>query len=264
MTEPPMRVGLIGLGAINLAVCRQVRARPADRVCLVGALVRDPARERPAYVPPLVADLEQLLDQHPEVIVEGSGHDALRQYGPRILQAGCDLLTLSVGALAHADFEVELRAAALQGKATLRIPAGAIGALDAIGAASLAELTSVTHITTKPARTLLPAGEAEGLREAQEVYRGPARAAAIAFPESLNVMAAVSLAGIGFDRTQVVVVADPAATRNQHVVTAEGSFGTLRFELRNVPSDENPRTGRLTGLSMYRALLDRRATLRIG
>ena len=53
-------------------------------------------------MPPLVADLEQLLDQHPEVIVEGSGHDALRQYGPRILQAGCDLLTLSVGALANA------------------------------------------------------------------------------------------------------------------------------------------------------------------
>ncbi len=259
-----MRVGLVGLGAINLTVCRQAAARPADNLCLVGALIRDPARARPSCVPPLVRTLDQLLDLRPEVIVEGAGHEALRQYGPLILQAGCDLLTLSVGALADETFEAEIRAAALQGNATLRIPAGAIGALDAISAASLAELTSVTHITTKPAHTLLPPVEAVGLREAKEVYRGAARAAAIAFPESVNVMAEVSLAGIGFDRTQVVVVADPAATRNQHVVTAEGSFGTLRFELRNVPSDENPRTGRLTGLSMYRALLDRRATLRIG
>ena len=108
------------------------------------------------------------------------------------------------------------------------------------------------------------ADEAAALREPRELYIGPAREGVARFPESANVVAAVSLAGIGFDRTVMRVVADPHAGRNQHVVEAQGAFGTLRVEVANIPSDENPRTGRLTAMSAFRALLDRREILRIG
>jgi aspartate dehydrogenase len=84
------------------------------------------------------------------------------------------------------------------------------------------------------------------------------------FPESANVVAAVSLAGIGFDRTEMAVVADPHATRNVHVVTADGAFGSLRVEIQNIPSEENPRTARLAAMSAYRALLDRDLRIRVG
>jgi aspartate dehydrogenase len=80
----------------------------------------------------------------------------------------------------------------------------------------------------------------------------------------VNVAAAVSLAGIGFDRTELVVVADPAIDRNIHEVTAEGAFGSLQFRIANIPTDENPRTGRIVAMSVVRALLDRRASLVIG
>jgi aspartate dehydrogenase len=98
----------------------------------------------------------------------------------------------------------------------------------------------------------------------RDLYHGPAREGVGRFPESSNVVAAVSLAGIGFDRTTMRVVADPSAERNHHVVEAEGAFGALRIDIRNIPSDENPRTGRLTAMSVVHALISRGADVVIG
>lgn len=256
-----MRVGLIGLGAIGLGISRL--ARDQVDIVLVGALVRDVARPRPAETPPAVGTLDELLALRPEVIVEGAGHEALRAYGPAVLRAGCDLIALAAGALAEPGFVDELRAAAREGHARLRIASGAIAGLDALSAAAAGGLTSVTHTVRKPARTLLGEAAAE-LTGPRELYRGPARAGVLRFPESANVVAAVSLAGIGLDGTQMCVVADPSADRNQHIVEASGMFGSLRVEVQNVPSDENPRTGRLTAMSAFRALLARHEAISIG
>lgn len=256
-----MRVGLIGLGAIGQGVCRLARDR--SDVELVGALVRDTARPRTAGTPPAVATLDALLALRPEVIIEGAGHEALRAYGPGVLRAGCDLIVLAVGALADPAFVDELGAAARAGGARLRIASGAIAGLDALAAAAAGGLTSVTHTIRKPARTLL-GDAAAGLAGPRELYRGPARAGVLQFPDSANVVAAVSLAGIGLDATEMCVIADPAADRNQHVVEATGTFGSLRVEVQNVPSDENPRTGKLTAMSAFRALLARHEAISIG
>jgi aspartate dehydrogenase len=96
------------------------------------------------------------------------------------------------------------------------------------------------------------------------LFRGTAREAALKFPESVNVAAAVSLSGIGFDRTEVRVVADPTVTRNQHIVEAEGAFGSLRLEIMNIPSDTNPRTARLVAMCVVHTLLQRRSSFLIG
>jgi aspartate dehydrogenase len=207
-----------------------------------------------------LAELEAL---RPEVIVEGAGHGALRELGPSILRSGCDLIALSVGALADPDLLAALEAAAREGGSQLRLASGAIAGLDAISSAAVGGLTRVRHTLSKPAQTLLGAAGA-GLQEPRVLYEGPAREGVRKFPESANVVAAVSLAGIGFDRTELRVIADPALDRNRHVVEAEGAFGELRIEVRNVPSDENPRTGRLTAMSAYRAILARRERVSIG
>lgn len=157
----------------------------------------------------------------------------------------------------------ELRDAARKSGARVRVASGAIAGLDALAAASLGGLTSVTHTVRKPARTLL-GPEAEGLSEPRELYDGPARAGVLRFPESTNVVAAVSLAGVGPDRTRLRVVADPAATRNQHTVEAEGAFGWLRIDVQNLASDENRRTSRLAAMSAFRALVERSELVRIG
>lgn len=255
----PLRVGLIGLGAIGAGITRLLR--PEDEVEIVGALVRS---ARASDSPPTFLALDDLLAQRPEVIVEVAGHAALQGYGAAVLRAGIDLVILSVGALANAALEAEIRAAAMAGGSRAIVASGAIGGLDAIAAAAVGGLDRVTHTTRKPPRALLEAAEAERLTEPRELFRGSAREGALRFPENINVAAAVSLAGIGLDRTEVCVVADPTLVRNTHEVVAQGTFGELRFEIRGVPTDENPRTGRIVAMSVVHLLRQLHAPLVIG
>jgi aspartate dehydrogenase len=255
-----MRVGFIGLGAIGQGLLRYLA--PSEDIEVVGAVVRDASKPRAIPVP-VVTSAEELLALQPELVVEMGGHTALAAHGPTILRAGVDLLMVSVGALAEPSVETALVEAARAGKAQARVAAGAIGALDAIAAAAQGGLERVTHTTRKPARTLL-GDEAAGLESPREIFRGSAREGALLFPESINVAAAVSLAGVGLDRTEVCVIADPGVQRNQHEVVAEGTFGRLRFEIQNIPTDENPRTGRLVAMSLAHALRARRAALSVG
>jgi aspartate dehydrogenase len=257
-----VRVGLIGYGAIARGFVSLLQ--PEDSIDLVGMLVRDGGKPRDAGAPPVCTSLEDLLAAQPDVVVEAGGHAALRCYGPAVLSAGVDLILVSVGALAEPAFELALREAARAGRSQAIVASGAIGALDAIASAAEGGLVRVTHVTRKPARTLLPPEEAASLTVPRELFRGTAREGVLRFPESINVAAAISLAGIGLDRTEVCVVADPTIDRNSHEVVAEGEFGELRFEIRNIPTDDNPRTGRLVAMSILHCLRRRSAAVVVG
>jgi aspartate dehydrogenase len=261
MLDPgEMRVGLIGCGAIGRGVIGLARAE--DQLEFVGAVVAEPGRPRGPGGPPICASVDELLGRRPEVVIEVGGHAALGSHGPAVLRAGIDLLLVSVGALADPVVEQAIVEAACAGGSRAIVVSGAIGGLDALAAAAVGGLTSVTHTTRKPARTLL--GDAHDLDAPRELFSGSAREGALRFPESINVAAAVSLAGIGLDRTVVKVIADPGVECNMHEVVAHGAFGTLRFEIRNVPTDDNPRTGRLVAMSVVHALRRRRARVVIG
>jgi aspartate dehydrogenase len=257
-----MRVGLIGLGTIARGALELLQ--PSDNVELVGAVVAHPEKARPGCGVRVCRAADELLALEPEVVVELAGHAALRCWGPTVLRAGIDLLMLSVGVLAEPDAERALLEAASTGGAQAVVLSGGIGGLDAIASARAGGLRRVTHTARKPARTLLPAEEAATLCEPRELFRGSVREGALLFPESINVAAAVALAGIGLDRTQVRVVADPGVDRNRHEVLAEGEFGQLRFEIANVPSEGNPKTGKLVAMSVVHALRRRQAALVIG
>ncbi|SRR5579884_215630 len=259
----PVRVGFLGFGTIATRVQQLIAQKAPDQIDLVGAVVRDVSKPRPEGAPKVFATLPELLALRPEVIVECGGHDALRMYGADVLRAGVDLLMVSVGVLATPGLLEEITEAARQGKARARVASGAIGALDAISSAAAGGLARVTHTTRKPPRSLFSPEEAERVTQVTEVYRGPAREAALKFPENVNVCAAVSLAGVGFDRTEMCIVADPGVERNQHEVVAEGEFGRLRFEIQNIPT-EKPATGRLVAMSVFKELMARRAPFLIG
>jgi aspartate dehydrogenase len=261
--DAPMRVGFLGFGTIAHHVQRYVAEQAAGQVVIVGALVRDASKPRPEGTPSIKASLPELLAEKPEVVVETGGHDALRAYGSSVLRAGVDLLMVSVGAFGTPGLLEEITLAAQQGHARARIVSGAIGALDAISSATIGGLTRVTHTTRKPPRSLYAPEVAERVTQVTEVYRGPAREAALKFPENVNVCAAVSLAGIGLDRTEMCIVADPGVERNQHEVVAEGDFGRLRFEIQNIPT-EKPATGRLVAMSVFKELMARRASFLVG
>jgi aspartate dehydrogenase len=258
----PMRVGLIGLGSIGQDVVALAQERAAAEIELIGAVVQDTSRtDRPL---PTFGTVRELLEQRPEAIVELAGHDGLRDHGIDVLDAGIDLYFLAVGALAEPAFEQRFREAAERSNGQAIIVSGAIGALDAIAGAAQGGLQRVEHTVRKPPATLLGEEEARGLTGPKEIFRGNAREAALAYPESVNVSAAVSFAGVGLDRTTVVISVDPAVSRNVHVVEAEGTFGSLRFEIQNVPSKRNPKSGSLVAMTVVHQLLKRRAGIAVG
>lgn len=250
-----MNLGIIGVGAIGAYVRQGLEQRGHS----IGALLVRPERVReladelpgPLYVG-CVADLPDDID----LMIDCAGQSALKMHGPAILRRGFDLLTVSIGALAHADLTTELEQAAEHGKATLHLASGAIGALDCLRAAGAGRIDSVTYTGTKP-----PAGwkgspaeqqlDLESLTgEAQLHFAGSAREAALRYPKNANVAAAVALAGVGMDQTQVRLIADPNVDQNIHEVLAAGEFGQFRFEIRGNALPDNPKSSALAAMSV--------------
>jgi aspartate dehydrogenase len=72
-----------------------------------------------------------------------------------------------------------------------------------------------------------------------------------------NVAASVALTGIGFDDTQVELIADPGIDRNVHEILAEGDFGRFEFRIEGMALPGNPRSSAITAMSVVREILDR-------
>lgn len=264
-------VGMIGFGTIGRGVAELFARGALTESHLENILVRDLTRIPGSWRhdPPghFTTDAARLLNGRASIVVEAAGHGALAEHGESVLRAGKDLLVVSVGALSDDDLHNRLLAAARAGHARILIASGAIGALDAISAAREGGLDEVIHTTRKNPRMLFNPEDAEAMLatgKERELYNGPARAGVQQFPENVNVAAAVSLAGIGFDRTTLRVIADPSVDRNMHEVVARGYFGELRLEIRNVPTDANPKTGRIVALSVAKALRNRTAAEVVG
>jgi aspartate dehydrogenase len=213
------------------------------------------------------SDPANFLAEPMDLVVEAAGHDAVRRYGADTLRAGKDLMVVAIGALADPGLYEQLTGLAAEHGRRLYISAGAIAGLDAISAGAIGDLQEVTHFIRKAPRSILPPEEAAQVQrsgEARELFVGTAREAAPRFPENVNVAAAVSLAGVGLDRTQVRVVADPSVSRNTHEVVARGDFGELRVLLQNVPTEANPKTGKLTSMSLIKAIRNLTAPVVVG
>jgi aspartate dehydrogenase len=265
-----LRVGLIGFGAIGRRLAEAIGAGEAGHCELAAVLVRRPERIPAEVVERLgcrvTGDAADFLATQFDLVVEVAGHDALKAYAEDTLRQGKDLLLISVGALADSHFEQRLHRAAHDYGRRVYLATGAIAGLDAISAGAVGGLASVTHTVRKPPAGLLPDDEIEAAKAAgvpRVLYEGPAREAALRFPENVNVAAAVSLAGLGLDKTTVRVVADPTVIRNTHEIDVRGEFGELRITLQNIPT-ENPKTGRLTAMSMVKALRNLTAEVVIG
>jgi aspartate dehydrogenase len=178
------------------------------------------------------------------------------------------LITLSLGALADAGLSAALQDAALRGGGVLHLASGAIGALDALAAGSVGGLDMVRYTGTKPPGGWAgsPAEEAldlGALTAPTAHFTGTARAAALAYPKNANVAAAIALAGIGFDATEVQLIADPAATQNIHRIKARGAFGSFDFIISGNALPDNPKSSALAAMSAVRTVRREAGWMRI-
>ncbi|MCK5363319.1 MAG: aspartate dehydrogenase, partial [Gammaproteobacteria bacterium] len=182
--------------------------------------------------------------------------------------AGRVLMPISVAALMEHLYLVDV---AKGSGGRILVPSGALLGLDAVRAAAAGEIHSVRMVTRKPPGSLVgaPYLEAHGidldkLSEPLRVFSGTAREGAAGFPANLNVAAALGLAGIGLDRTELEIWADPGVSRNCHRIVVEADSARFTLEIENIPSEANPRTGRLVANSVVASLQRLVAPLIVG
>ena len=255
-----LRIAIGSLGAVGLDVARRIDAGiPGLKLQAVSALHRRRAEDRlkefhrPIPVLPL-PELAEMAD----VVVECAPSAVFRQVAESAIQLGRVLIPISVGALID---NWDLVEKATKTGARINIPTGALVGLDAVRAAAQGTVSRVTIITRKP-----PAGLAgssylinnnihvDEITEPTKVFEGTARSGVAAFPANVNVAAALGLAGIGLDQTMLEIWADPCIDRNTHIIRVEADSARMELKIENVPSKENPRTGRIVALSIIAAL----------
>ena len=243
---PSLSVGVAGCGTIGRALLGAadagrlpariagVTSRTESTACAFLATLRTPAPY--LSLPALVAASD--------LIVEAAGQPAVPELARETFAGGKDLLLISVGALLeHPEIIDEARRLGRR----LLLPSGAIAGLDGIKSACTGSVKRVSITTRKPpaglegAPYLIERGiTLAGLRTPRELFAGSAREACRGFPQNVNVSAAVSLAGIGPDRTQIRILAVPGLERNCHEIEVEGEFGFLRVQIENIPSENRP------------------------
>ncbi len=263
-------VAIGSIGAVGMALARQLCAGVEGlELVAVSARDSDTAKQRIAT---LGADVCLVpvaeLASHAEIVVECAPAHIFRQIAEPALRAGRILVPISVGALlANMDLK-ELASA--QG-AQIRVPSGAILGLDAIKAAAEGEIYRVTMVTRKPPTGLMGAPylvqqgiDLQQIKKPERIFQGSATEGAKGFPANVNVAAAVGLAGIGPDRTELEIWADPALERNIHSVRVESDSANLELKIENIPSPENPRSGRIVALSILATLRSLVSPLSIG
>lgn len=257
-----LTVGVAGLGSVGLRVARALDrgAVPGLRLAAVSSRTGRAGDERMAC---LSGDVRLValdaLAGRADVIVECLPPERFTALaGPVVRMRGKVLVAASAGALLAAD---EIGREALRNGVRIIVPSGAVAGLDGLRAAMLAGVERVRLVTRKPPASL---GFRDAPQEPVRVFHGTAREAIARFPRNINVAATISLAGLGADRTEVQIWADPAASANRHELHLWSIAGQMTATTVNAPDPANPKSSAITGYSILAALRRLREPLTVG
>ena len=265
----PLQVGIAGLGAVGLEVAKRLIAGvPGLTLAAVSVRDAEKARRTLAQVGTTIPIRKMTeLANDCDIVVECLPPALFRDVAVSAIDKGRLFMPLSVAQLLENGDLIER---AKQKGARILVPTGALIGLDAVRAAAEGTIHSVKMVTRKPpaglegAPYLLEKGiSLSGLKEPRKIFDGSAREGARGFPANVNVAAALSLAGIGPDRTQLEIWADPNVTRNTHTISVDADTARFTMTIENIPS-ENPRTGKSVAPSTVAALRALVSELKVG
>lgn len=265
-----LKVGIAGFGTIGKVVGLALdKGMPGLELVAIVSGNPDKAKAAMAELsqPVPVVSAKELADMA-DVIVECAPTAAFMDIAESALCQGRTLVTVSGAAILQHPEVVEL---ASRHGAQILLATGALLGLDAVRAAAKGTIHSVTMVTRKPPTSLTKAKfivenniQLLGLEEPLRVFKGSAREGAEKFPSNVNVAASLGLAGLGAEQTQLEIWADPGKTRNTHTIKVDADSASFEMTIENVPTVENPGTGRITALSVLAALESLTAALRVG
>lgn len=250
-------LGIVGTGALANEIAAALRDGKAPGWRLVAVIGHGGGLDGAETV----TDATGMVAAGASAVIEAAGVSAVGEHVPGLLAAGLDVVVLSTGALGDPDVRRHVeQAAAGPGAGRLVLPSGAIAGVDALRAAALSdELDDVVLTTTKPAWAVAGAGEV-----VDTLFDGRASEAVVRYPRNINVAATVALAGVGFERTRVVLRVDPTLTRARHQIVASGRFGRLELSAESEPARGNPASSRLAALSAVDAVARLGDGIRVG
>ena len=265
-----MKVGIIGFGSIGLEVAKALIIG-IEEFTLIGIVSRstENAKKRIANLkhPIIIYDLDTLIEKC-DVLIDCAPKEAFKEIAEKCIDNKKTLITVSgAGILDNLDLEK----LAKKNKTQIILATGAILGLDALRAASESIINSVKMITRKPPNALSSAPyiienkiNLENLSTPKLIFQGTATEGAKAFPANVNVAAAVGLAGIGADKTELQIWADPKLKRNTHKVEVDSDSAIFEMSIQNVQTPENPGTGKITALSVIACLRGLTSPFKIG
>jgi aspartate dehydrogenase len=258
-----MNIGLIGAGAIAHFLLEELNQKQQGKLRITSVLVRD--REKYQLLEAnfgveVFTNLNAFLHSEIDIVVEAADINAVKALVPSVIKRK-GIVVISVGALADKALREEIDYLTDTYKNEMYLPSGAVGGLDVIqNAHALGTVTSVSLTTRKPARSLID----EHITEPKVVFEGKAIDAIEQFPKNMNVSIILSLAGIGLEKTQVCLIADPHIEKNVHHVEVAGDFGEAVFTIKNNPMPENPKTSYLAAMSILGTLKRLNKRLKMG
>jgi aspartate dehydrogenase len=264
-----VRFGIVGFGRIGRRLAQRLPGTP-HAPDLVAVLVREGDEGAATALVGegrVCMDLRAFAALRLDVAVECASPQALAAVGPALIAAGIDLMPLSLVAFADPATEERLMEAAAAGPGRIEIPPGAMGSLGFLAAAREDALARVVFRAAYPpqrwAGTPVALPDPDALREPAVVFRGSVREVARLFPRHLNVSVGVALAGLGLDRTEAELVADPQITQARFEVEAEAGPGAVSFRVsgRDAPIGADPVD--YTAFSLMRLLRRRQAPVAV-
>lgn len=266
-----IRVGIIGCGTIGSEIAVSCQMVLKDKVDLAGICDADEKKAAALQkslknnVP--ILKLEDLINKS-DLLVEAASANVSAAILAEAIKNKKDILIMSIGGLLGKE---ELLKRSDDAGIKVYLPSGALSGIDGLKSASVGRIDSVSLTTRKPVKGLEGAPylkdkkiKLQDIKGETVIFEGPAIEAIKGFPQNVNVCAALSLAGIGADKTQVKIITSPAYTKNIHEVEIKGDFGSISTRTENVPSKSNPKTSQLAVFSAIATLKGIVKNVRVG
>ena len=255
-----LKIGLVGCGIIGSGIAIAIKEKFKDKAKLVALYDIDEKKSvslaSKLAQAPLLLSLDELIEKS-DLVIEATSAYVSGEIARKALLAHKNVLVMSVGGLVESD----LFTLANQRQCHIYVPSGAICGLDGVKSAMMGRVDRVTLTTRKPLHGFQGAPyvlenniDLSSIHEETILFQGSAKEAIQGFPKNVNVAIALSLAGIGSEKTRVRIVCSPHYKANSHEIEVEGEFGRLIAKTENVPAPQNPRTSYLAVLSAIATL----------
>ncbi len=265
-----LKVGIVGCGAIGTELAQAIDREIKDTQLVALTDIDEEKAKRLAYSlkrKPEILPLDRLIERS-DLIIEAASKDLVSSLARKVIEQGKDIMIMSVGGLLGNEDILDL---AKKKGSKIYLPSGALAGLDGVKSASIGKIDSVILTTRKPPEGLKGAPyiiknkiDLDTITKETVIFEGSANEAVEGFPKNINVSAALSLAGIGKEKTKVKIIADPNLKKNIHEIEVKGEFGRLISRTENLPSPKNLKTSYLACLSAIATLKGIVSNIKVG